>query len=1050
MKNRAMYLCFGFALVILSMLYVKTAFSFASREVPYAAEGRILVKINPTSKQHDIPNLNGTASSIAGMSIEKTWDIDITNQSALKSRNDQGTAKANSYYALLTSKTMSVKEMLANAAKSPYIEYAEPDYKIFLTSVPNDPGYKEQWTYDNKIKNSNGISADINIHHVWDKKPTVSDDIVVAVVDTGIDYNHPDLDGNIWNGTAYGYPKHGWNCAEDTNDPIDIEGHGTHVSGIITARKNNGIGVAGVAEDIKIIAMRIFPVEKVGFSSSVVDAYSRLSALKSKGVNIVATNNSWVSIALSRIAMEAMENLGSKGVINVIAAANESADNDETLGFPFNSGSGHSIVVAASTPWDEIASFSNYGRKNVHTAAPGTHILSTYIKKPNSTSFVPSLAQSSDIVYKNDFENLNDIVLSTDGAKGEQNVLIKDGYLQWEISAATKGTFHLTISKDIEFVLTSRDTVQLNMPKLNNKNVQFNITTGKNKDETFHWNILSNKSSFANSWQIESNLLHDPIDPTFDDPELAPEISPWFSKGHIVIDVSLEAKESAKILIKNIYIYKYGKTTDYHYADGTSMAAPAVTGAVALLASRKQGISEQELRARIIGGAVKIDSMFSKVLSGGRLDVKKAFESPSPVVNSLTLSHDKIIIDGYFFGAAAGNVTLNNGSTVIPISLENWTDNRITAVLPKVKCENAEITVQRPDKDWGRNNINLNEQKTSWEKLAPAPYAFIKTHIVGNEKDQEIYMLNGENDEFCPCFYSYSVKDNTWTDLGQLPKEFTEPEIVLSGKIYPEIKGVMHKEKLTVARIYTDKSITIGTYSDGKWKLKTYLTSSMPKEMKNTDISALASINGRLFILAKPFYPPNGIFWEYDDAAGSFKNIASCDLSSRRNAVYSVSDKYIMIAGGEREQSRAPIIFDGVNAYKGKDIPILSDEQFLWKHAAGGIFKDVLYMTGGTMSQGDSFMKNGARYIPSNNTWEPLSFSEGNSIRNCGASIVMGDYIYRTAITDFSKGVENSFERLCLAEKQEDGKSSGCNGGFGIKALLLILPALMIKFSRRK
>lgn len=207
------------------------------------------------------------------------------------------------------------------------------------------------------------------------------------MVDEGVDYRHPDLKTRMWDGSGHRYEHHGWDSSQDKAsdayfDPMDRNGHGTHVAGIIAAQANNGEGVAGVAgaaQNVKILAAKVFG-DSDGFSSAIVDTYNNLLELKRDGVNIVATNNSWKTTILSKTAAEAMEALGEAGVVNVMAAGNDHSDNDVTMGFPYNIRSKHSIVVAASTPWDEIVEFSNYGKRSVHIAAPGAWILSTYSK----------------------------------------------------------------------------------------------------------------------------------------------------------------------------------------------------------------------------------------------------------------------------------------------------------------------------------------------------------------------------------------------------------------------------------------------------------------------------------------------------------------------------------------------------------------------------------------------------------------------------------------------------------------------------------------------
>lgn len=247
------------------------------------AEGRILVKIvsAPQGVLKGRSLSSASSTEIAGMKIEKSWDFAASKTSAENGGRtlSAGGTEGGERIALLSSGTMSTAQMLAAAEKEPSITYAEPDYKIYPASLPNDPAVTEQWAYSNKIKSPAGGAATVNIQSAWGRaEASHNAEVAVAVVDMGVDYEHPDLKDNMWDGSEYGYPKHGWDSALDTNDPMDRDGHGTHVAGIVAASSNNGIGIAGAARGTKIIAVKVFG-RSDGFSSSVVDAYSKLLAL---------------------------------------------------------------------------------------------------------------------------------------------------------------------------------------------------------------------------------------------------------------------------------------------------------------------------------------------------------------------------------------------------------------------------------------------------------------------------------------------------------------------------------------------------------------------------------------------------------------------------------------------------------------------------------------------------------------------------------------------------------------------------------------------------
>lgn len=251
---------------------------------------------------------------------------------------------------------------------------AAPDFRVQLTATPNDTNYASQWA----LENSN--DADIDAAQAWNYGTSSS--VVVAVIDTGIDYNHVDLASNIWtnsrevagNGVdddrnGYTDDVRGWNFVSDNNNPMDDNGHGTHVAGTIGAVGNNGIGVSGIAWSVKVMALKFMDSTGSGMLS---DAVAAIDYARANGAKII--NASWGGGGFSSALQTAITRFQNAGGIFVAAAGNESSNNATTASYPANySGV---ISVAASTSSDTLASFSNYGT-NVDIAAPGQNIFST-------------------------------------------------------------------------------------------------------------------------------------------------------------------------------------------------------------------------------------------------------------------------------------------------------------------------------------------------------------------------------------------------------------------------------------------------------------------------------------------------------------------------------------------------------------------------------------------------------------------------------------------------------------------------------------------------
>ena len=242
------------ALVSAAMLALPGAAFAAEAEKPYA-EGRILVKLARTEEREGAARMltarNAAGARIAGMTVAKSWDFSPPAANARTNGMPRALAsngEESATIALLTSETMTTEQMLAAAADEPSIEYAEPDYKIYKTSLTNDPGLPEQWAYTNEIDSQSpeGGKAGLDVESAWrEAAASGGNDIVVAVVDQGVDYRHPDLKTRMWDGSGHRYERHGWDSSQEKGseayfDPMDRNGHGTHVAGIIAAQANNG------------------------------------------------------------------------------------------------------------------------------------------------------------------------------------------------------------------------------------------------------------------------------------------------------------------------------------------------------------------------------------------------------------------------------------------------------------------------------------------------------------------------------------------------------------------------------------------------------------------------------------------------------------------------------------------------------------------------------------------------------------------------------------------------------------------------------------------
>lgn len=272
-------------------------------------------------------------------------------------------------------------ELLRQLAVDDKIEYIVPNIKFHAVGAPNDPRYSSQWSH--RVANS---------ELAWDTT-TGSRKVVVAVIDTGIDTNHEDLRANLWtnpneiagngiddDGNGYVDDIHGWDFKGNDSDPMDETssknpGHGTHCAGIVGAVGNNATGIAGMSQEVSLMAVRFLGADGSG------DLYAGARAIDyatKNGAHIISA--SWgaaVQEAGAKPIIEAIGRANDAGVIFIAAAANDGKNNDVRAVYPANANFPNMISVAASQSDDTKPSWSNFGAATVHVAAPGHQILST-------------------------------------------------------------------------------------------------------------------------------------------------------------------------------------------------------------------------------------------------------------------------------------------------------------------------------------------------------------------------------------------------------------------------------------------------------------------------------------------------------------------------------------------------------------------------------------------------------------------------------------------------------------------------------------------------
>ena len=342
-------------------------------------KAEVLVRFRPATTRETIDRITAQFNDEVEDRIESVDGLDVIEDEDGKSADD----------------------VVAQYRALPEVEYAEANSTITLDHEDagrkhvhaDDEMFSRQWGLANDGENGGKAGADISAMRAW-AVTRGSEQVVVAVLDSGVDYTHPDLVNNIWTRpeiikayhdddltSADGIDdEHGFNVVADNGDPMDDNGHGTHCAGIIGAEGGNGIGIAGVNWNVKIMPLRFMNGDGTGTTKDAIEAINYVIDRKHAGVNVRIISASWGSTARSRALEDVIRQAYNEGILFVAAAGNAGSDNDQTPHYPSSYNLGNVVSVAALNRNDQLASFSNYGAKSVNVGAPGEEILSTWLE----------------------------------------------------------------------------------------------------------------------------------------------------------------------------------------------------------------------------------------------------------------------------------------------------------------------------------------------------------------------------------------------------------------------------------------------------------------------------------------------------------------------------------------------------------------------------------------------------------------------------------------------------------------------------------------------
>lgn len=528
--------------------------------------------------------------------------LDLARRYELQIKRDfpvlSGTQGATYFVALSPSR--SAKELLTLLQRHPDVDHVEPVYrrKIFWPARPNDRFFDQLWALESTGQVVNGSSSVPGVDVGWfeayrlSRIPTGL--VMVGVIDTGVDYTHPDLamwintaeiptngvddDANGYVDDYYGYDFAGDFGAAPDSDPADIDeslGHGTHIAGTIGAVLGNELGVVGYHPAIRVLALKASDDGNEIPTDASVAAIEYAIMMKTSGWNVVALNASYGGSSYSVIERDAIAAAGAVGIVFCTAAGNNGTDNDIYPQYPANYPCSNIIAVAASRLNDTLASFSNYGSNTVHLAAPGRQIYSTV--PTYFATHAALLAPGSNIAANN--------LTYAGRTTGITGTLHGCG-----LGYAT--SFPPAVAGNIALiergVLYFSDKVSNAMAAGAAGVVIYNNTTG----------------NFSGTLQKPGPWI--------------PAISISRADG-----LWLAAQGTQTVVLINVP----DPTNAFAYSEGTSMAAPQVAGAIAVLALNYPNENVTQRIHRLLSNVHVTNAFIGKVRSNGRLHLTNAIDT---------------------------------------------------------------------------------------------------------------------------------------------------------------------------------------------------------------------------------------------------------------------------------------------------------------------------------------------------------------------------------------------------------------------------------------
>ncbi len=646
----------------------------------------------------------------SGASLNKI--MDVSSSIKVEKVSDFKERKSSKSVVTVSSKKLSTEKIIEQLKGEDDVLIAEPNYICKASAITDDKYSKYQWALENTGINNGKVGEDIKPSAMWNKKSTDDNSPVVAIIDTGVNYNHEDLKGKMWVNPYQNKLRgvHGFDFTGTVknSEPMDGDGHGTHCAGVIGANRDNKIGIAGVADNVKIMALKFLDDSGSGTTDDAIAAYNYIYNAQKLGVNVVAVNASWGVYEFSKILLDVINQVGKAGAVTVAAAGNESTNLDASYDFestnpdpddddddedysikkyeqtdddsftyysyPACYDSKYIVSVGASGEDGKLANYSNYGSESVDTIAPGTDILSTV----SNDCFLPTIYNQEELsercqqyITKNFNANTSDLSDNKDGIKiTETNTGYDDGLGD---GTCLKVDFSTTKNNNL-YAIEIPYTVTSNGDKGTYGSFMYTFDKAPKSDESDYF--TDNGIYFAEFAKDEEYTFKDVINQeigyylngtgTWSHVEI-PRLTPANVTGErkLVIVVSYEDNYDFSLKLDNFGVSKgtmnesenFGQ---YDIYSGTSMAAPYVAGSIALMKDKDSTLKTEKLIEKIKNTIHQTTLVDGKAKSSGVLSLDKT-DSVIPRINSWETKNGKSVVKGVNFNNIQ-KITVNDNN----------------------------------------------------------------------------------------------------------------------------------------------------------------------------------------------------------------------------------------------------------------------------------------------------------------------------------------------------------------------------------------------------